>query len=716
MSYYDYKEEYNYPIVPLFAQMKLFRLTLISVLFLFLELLLIRLITTEVRIFGYLPNVVMLVIFFAAGTGMLIKEPISLALSGTSLVLLATGLRYGFFSPITDYVAPFYDSVIWHSKETGNIDELVLGIGLQFCLFFLLVGVFLPIGQYIGEQLQGKNILPLYSVHIASALTGLWIFYAASAHNLSPYGGLLVAQFCFLFLIEKKFVLSTALLLVVASVLIVPGVTSDGIFWSPYQKLGVTKDIYSPVMPKQYTITVNDVGFMGLLDLSKQRTEMYDRSLREQGTVSELAVRFQDLYSVPYRFIPRPQNVLIIGAGGGNDVAAALRAGAERVDAVEIDPVIIALGKRYHPERPYSDPRVRVYIEDGRAFIRNTQEKYDVVILGYVDSHMTNATVSNIPLDSNLYTYEGLLATRRVLRPEGLLALSFGVSREWIGERLSSTIAAAFGRRPVIFTVLETYSGGGTFFLMGANNTLLEQAMARQPELAEFIKRYKSEYAETTQLLSDDWPYLYLRAPMIPKLLLVISGIIFVAGVFFFRREGIINRFHAGSFFLGAAFLLYQFQNVTKTALLFGGTWISALYAITGVLMAGFFSSLVASVLQKKRFHPDIRNTLFLSLAITILVVSGVSPAVFHPLPYFWRVVSAIAFLTLPLFISGIIFSMELGKSKDTKSVMASNFVGSVAGGIVSFVSFFSGIRSLLFIGAVFYVFAYIFLRRSVTR
>ena len=50
--------------------------------------------------------------------------------------------------------------------------------------------------------------------------------------------------------------------------------------------------------------------------------------------------------------------VLIIGAGSGNDVSRALAWGAHRVDAVEIDPVIQRIGKRDHPDRPYDDPRV----------------------------------------------------------------------------------------------------------------------------------------------------------------------------------------------------------------------------------------------------------------------------------------------------------------------------------------------------------------------
>ena len=52
--------------------------------------------------------------------------------------------------------------------------------------------------------------------------------------------------------------------------------------------------------------------------------------------------------------------MLVLGAGSGTDVVAALRHGARHVDAVEIDPVIVRLGRQYHPDQPYSDPRVTV--------------------------------------------------------------------------------------------------------------------------------------------------------------------------------------------------------------------------------------------------------------------------------------------------------------------------------------------------------------------
>ena len=46
--------------------------------------------------------------------------------------------------------------------------------------------------------------------------------------------------------------------------------------------------------------------------------------------------------------------------------------GAGHVDAVEIDPVINELGRLHHPNRPYSDPRVSIHLDDGRGFVRKT--------------------------------------------------------------------------------------------------------------------------------------------------------------------------------------------------------------------------------------------------------------------------------------------------------------------------------------------------------
>jgi hypothetical protein len=123
-----------------------------------------------------------------------------------------------------------------------------------------------------------------------------------------------------------------------------------------------------------------------------------------------------------YQLVRNPGEVLVVGAGTGNDVAAALRHGATHVDAVEIDPVILHLGREYHPECPYDSPRVTVHVDDGRPSSRN-QTRYDLIVFGYLDSHTMLTSFSSIRLDNYDYTLDFLLLETKAVTE---LALLFG--------------------------------------------------------------------------------------------------------------------------------------------------------------------------------------------------------------------------------------------------------------------------------------------------
>jgi hypothetical protein len=107
--------------------------------------------------------------------------------------------------------------------------------------------------------------------------------------------------------------------------------------------------------------------------------------------------------------------VLVLGAGTGNDVAGALRAGAQHIDAVEIDPQILALGKRFHPEHPYDSPRVVAYLTDARSYLRNTRQTYDLILFAFLDSTTLLSGLSSIRLDNYVYTVESFADARRRL-------------------------------------------------------------------------------------------------------------------------------------------------------------------------------------------------------------------------------------------------------------------------------------------------------------
>src|SRR5262249_45228095 len=114
------------------------------------------------------------------------------------------------------------------------------------------------------------------------------------------------------------------------------------------------------------------------------------------------------------------EEVMIIGAGGGNDVSAALQMGAKHVYAVESDHLIAGFGRLPAPGRPYSAPSVSVRVDAGRSFARRTEAKYDLVAYGVVDSLVLHSGYSSLRLENFLFTREAMQDVKRTLKPDGV--------------------------------------------------------------------------------------------------------------------------------------------------------------------------------------------------------------------------------------------------------------------------------------------------------
>jgi spermidine synthase len=65
-----------------------------------------------------------------------------------------------------------------------------------------------------------------------------------------------------------------------------------------------------------------------------------------------------------------------LGAGGGTDTEIAVLNGAEQVDAVEIDPMLVKLSDRFNASAIYENPKVHVHVDDARAFLRRSGGGY----------------------------------------------------------------------------------------------------------------------------------------------------------------------------------------------------------------------------------------------------------------------------------------------------------------------------------------------------
>jgi len=130
--------------------------------------------------------------------------------------------------------------------------------------------------------------------------------------------------------------------------------------------------------------------------------------------------------ALPYTLLDRP-NVLVLGAGGGNDVLLALVHGARTVDAVELNPQMSDLVSNTYADfagRVYDDPRVRLYTKEARGFVAQSDTRYELVHIGLLDSFGASGAGVHALNESYIYTVEAIRDYLDVTAPGGVLAIT----------------------------------------------------------------------------------------------------------------------------------------------------------------------------------------------------------------------------------------------------------------------------------------------------
>ena len=296
--------------------------------------------------------------------------------------------------------------------------------------------------------------------------------------------------------------------------------------------------------------------------------------VREQGDPERLTTVLG--YRYPYAKLGRPiRKALVLGAGSGNDVAVLLQQGAQEIHAVEIDPEIIIIGRTMHPNDPYSNPRVTIHNTDARSFLNESEEYFDVVVFGTLDSMTRLSALSNVRLDNFVYTREALEAARDRLTPDGALILYFMVGQQHIADHLTALLAHTFRAVPEVH--LGGYSLFNTVFMAGP-------AYASPGAIPNPDAWYFQDDIIGTVAPSDDWPYLYLPRRGVNGFYLLMMGVlagIAVVAILAASPE-MRGAFWVGKgvdvemFLYGFAFLLIETKFVTAMALVWGATWLTS--------------------------------------------------------------------------------------------------------------------------------------------
>lgn len=479
--------------------------------------------------------------------------------------------------------------------------------------------------------------------------------------------------------------------------------------------------------------------------------------IREWDGRIESAKDLKDSYrALPFRLVPNART-MIIGPGGGPDVVAALASGSPKVTAVEMNPLMLKFVRYYGPRAAnlYDRPDVETILSEGRNFISRTDQKFDVILLGFVDSWASVASGGLSLSENYLYTVEAFRAYYDHLTDNGVLVILRWDSD--IPRVVSNSVAnlGAEGARQRIVTLLEKNTKPGQpaqmLFMLrkrpfttaetaeikekwnlaepvimpgGPNPPLIGEVLAGRKTLAQ----YEAESPRFVGAVWDDSPFYFAidrpyRMPgtIARNLLVWLLGpsivLLLLFAIFGRPRQGDVSAYTGSLVYfaaLGFGFIAVELALLQNLTLLVGHPiYTLSVLLFTLLAMGGIGSSLSWRVPMW--------------LACVIVAAIGAIEALALPrlvpmllwLPLWGRIAVAIV-LIAPLGLAmGMPFPRGL-KETGTKSLPAPPFywglngIMSVIGSITTvFVALMAGFQAAMLMGSACYILAALASRRA---
>jgi hypothetical protein len=631
---------------------------------LFVELALIRWTGSNILYLSYFSNFVLLASFLGIGIGFLSASSKRDLFPLAPLALAA----------LVAFVRVFPVEIDRSGTELIFFGEMgkPSGLPLWLTLPVLFVGVaivMMLIGQGVARIFREFPPLEAYRLDISGSLLGIVSFSLLSFLGAPPvvWGAVVAALLIFLTRGSSRLLSGIPL----AALLLILGIESvqAGVSWSPYYKISLTK------WPSGETrVLVNGIPHQ---------------------TVEAASVRLRNipLYGLPYHYLPQtPKDVLIVGAGTGDDVAIALAKGVQHVDAVEIDPRLHQLGVQLHPDHPYQDARVTSIINDGRAFLETTNHRYDLILFALPDSLTLVSGQSSLRLESYLFTMEAMQAARAHLNPGGAFGEYNYYRESWLVDRLAGTLRQVYGQPPCLNDTGQP----------GAHLALLMSSL--QPATLNCSARWHPA-ASTPAPATDDYPFLYLRDRTVPSYYLLTLGLILALALIMVRASRQPLRPMAAYldlFCMGAAFLLLETRSVVQFALLFGTTWLVNALVFTGILLAVYLAIEVA-----RRVSLPSPIPLYGALLAGLLVAWLTPLRQLLALPLLPRFVVATTLAFIPVFLANLVFAQRFRDVARSSVAFGANLLGAMLGGVLEYTSLVTGYRALLIVVGILYGMAF---------
>ena len=647
------------------------RLFALSFLMLFIELGLIRYSAENVVHLGYFSNLILLASFLGIGLGFLRggrkgtadrfgRLPVTLA--GYVLFLVVFPVQVWSLSP---------------ERQLSSLGPLpALPAFLEIPLLFLgATAVMAFVAEGVARSFVKFEPLEAYRLDILGSVVGILAFTALSFVGARPVFWGVVTVVLLLATLGRPRLKSLAALGLVGIFVLTLGMSLAGNdHWSPYYKV---------------TAQERDGGLISV--------KVNGRPHQTMVPVDTL-LETQPFYLMPYEHLSdnvELQDVLIVGAGTGNDVEVSLRQGSQRIDAVEIDPLLQRIGMQRHPDDPYGDERVTPYVNDGRAFLQNTDKRYDLILFALPDSLTLVSGQGALRLESYLFTEEAFQAAKERLKPGGVFAL-YNYYSPLASERFANTLQQVYGEPPCL--ALGEESGERVQAVLVASE---------DPASVECEQLWSAMSPPAPEPATDDHPFPYLEGRSIPLFYVVTLAFVIIVSLLLVRRAsgGPIRsmRPFLDLFFMGAAFLLLETKNVVQFALLFGTTWL-----VNALVFAGVLVSVLLAIEVAKRVRLPRPAVLYGVLLVSLAAAWFVPAEWLLGLPYLPRFFAAVGIAFLPIFLANLVFAQRFKDTGSSAIAFGANLLGAMIGGVLEYGAIMVGYRSLLIVAAVLYGLAFL--------
>ena len=327
----------------------------------------------------------------------------------------------------------------------------------------------------------------------------------------------------------------------------------------------------------------------------------------------------------------RPKSILLVGGGTGGLIREILKHPVERVDYIELDPLVMEIGKDYLPRQESAyleDPRVKLHYLDARFFIRQTHNKYDCIVV-----HLGAPVTAQL---NRYYTFEFFQEARRILKEDGIFSFSLPSSESFISTPLRNLLSSVYFSLKKVYTDVLVMPGETAYFLASKErgiltydyNILEERTRERQLQI-QYVRPY------------------YLFAKLSPEKIRYTEGVLNAP-----KSINLNYDFRPAALYYNMIFLTAHFRNSFLKQMIS----LANEKNIFGVFLAICAFIILSALARKKRKHSQKR------IVLTAVLATGFTQMSFQMLVLLsFQIIYGYLFYKLGLLVTFFMVGLTLG-------------------------------------------------------